>query len=237
MDIGSNNSKNSLENQIRLDSEKHAKILDSGLKVRILMMLLIFPELTLTELSAKMGKAKSTISKHIKELIKIGLIDVRQQHYRGSIKQKIYSARKKRGYRGRTYEDLKQVSPHEFIEHLHEEFLINLRLFTYIQETNQQILMYISDFYDNITQKDITEEFVEEKYRYNTCIPRIIFLTKEEYIDYRNRFLIFERDYIYEMEQTRMRTSGEEKPKEYLVVHELIPIREILEYVLDEKRK
>ncbi len=224
----------SINKKIEIDSQEYAKILDSGLKVRIMMMLQIFPEMSLTKLSKKLKKAKSTISKHMNELIDLNLIIVREKHHRGSIKQKLYSVSKKTGYRGRTYDDLKNDSPDMFLKHLHEEYLINLRLFTYIQENSQQILGFINNFYPNLTTKDITDEFKEDIYRYNTCVPRTIFMTKEEYIDYREKFIEFDDEFIRQMEIGRLRNSNDH-PKEYLVVHELIPIRRVLDFVLSDK--
>ena len=62
-DQGENDTKlNPLEIEIRAESEKYAPIFKSKLKVRILMLLLIYPELSLSQISQKLGKAKSTIN-------------------------------------------------------------------------------------------------------------------------------------------------------------------------------
>jgi len=224
-----------MENPVQTTSDNYSKILDSELKVRILMMLLIYPELTLTQLSRKMGRVKSTISKHASELMELGLINQREQKVRGSIQQKVYSAVKRHGYKGKTYRDLKMESPQAFLNHLREEYLVNLRFFSYIQETNRQILHYINNFYSSLKPEDITDEFKEDVYRYNTCIPRLKFMTKNEYIEYREKFLEFEKEFITSMEQKRIQKHNEE-PKEYLAITELLPIRLVLDYALKRKK-
>jgi predicted transcriptional regulator len=226
----------SLDTQIQSDSDEYAKILDSSLKVRALMMLLIYPELTLTQLSEKLGKVKSTISKHMEELVSLGLVQRRLRKYRSDKKQHIFSHVKKFGYRGKTFEDLKNTKPEKLHSYMQEEFLINRRLFSYIQEVNQQILLFISDFYKKCEPKDYTEDFMNNIYRYNTCVPRLKFMTKEEYIEYRKEFLKFDDKFIERMEEKRLKEPNN-KPKEYLAIHELLPIRQVLDHVLSHKNQ
>lgn len=55
-------------------------------------LLNIYPELSFTELSEKLGKSKSTLSPHLHELIETGLVQVsREEKVRGSIPAKYYS--------------------------------------------------------------------------------------------------------------------------------------------------
>ena len=113
---------------------------------------------------------------------------------------------------------------------------INLQFFSYIQEVNQQILHYISDFYTNLDPDDMDKKFKEEIYQYNTCIPRLKFMTKEEYIDYRKEFIEWEDNFINKMEEKRLKESND-APKEYLAINELLPIRLVLDHVLNGKKK
>lgn len=223
----------SLEYRIQAESEAFSKILGSRLKTRIMMMLRIYSELSLTQLSKKMGKVKSTISKHMKELIELGLVNQEERPARGNIDQIVYSAALI-GFKGKTYDELKGDNSKEIFTYLQEEFQINRRLFSYILEVNQQLLPYIADFYDK-EPSDITDEFIHETYRYDTCIPRFRFMTKEEYLQYRKEYIEWENKFIRQMELKRLKESIE-KPKEFMVINELIPIRKILDYVLKGKK-
>jgi len=216
--------------------QKTLEIYESQIKQRIINFLNIYNELSLTELSEKVGKSKSTVSKHIKELqdIKINdqsIIQMREQKHRGSIKQKIFSKANTPLFRGRTYSDIKEFSADEMYNHLHnEEFMINLRLFTLMRDIISQTVNYVNEFYSNLSPKDMDNKFKEKVYRYNTCIPRIQYYTKEEYLNYREKFLKFDEQYLAEVEEKRKSNNkSSTEPKEYLVCNALLPIRRIFD--------
>ena len=235
-DQGENESNSkSLEIQIQSDSEEFITVIESKLKMRILMTLLIYPELTLSQLSEKMGKVKSTISKHMEELLAIGLVKRRERKYRSDKKQHIYSKVRKFGFRGKRYGDIKSLQPKEFHSFLQSEYTINKRLFSYILEVNEQIIEYIKDFY-KLEPEDLTDEFKENVYRYDTCVPRFRFMTKEEYIKYREKFLEFDEAFIKEMERKRQKEPTN-TPKEYLAINELVPIKIVMEYIKEKRKK
>ncbi|MHA1112259.1 MAG: hypothetical protein ACTSRE_14225 [Promethearchaeota archaeon] len=225
----------SLEIQIQSDSEEFMAVFESKLKIRILMTLLIYPELTLSQLRDKIGKVKSTISKHMEELLAIGLVNRRERKYRSDKKQHIFSKVKKLGFRGQCYEDIKLLQPKEFHSVLKSEYTINKRLFSYILEVNEQVIEYIKDFY-KLEPEHLTDEFKENVYRYDTCVPRFRFMTKEEYIEYREKFLEFDETFIKEMERKRLKEQ-KNTPKEYLAINELIPIKIVMEHILEKRKK
>ncbi len=216
--------------------QKTLEVYDSQLKQRIMNLLEIYHELSLTELSEKLSKSKSTVSKHMKELknIKIqnhSFIEVREEKSRGSIKQKIYSKSSIPFFFGKTYDDIKQFSPEEMYKMLrNEEFLINIRLFSLLKDAITQTTEYVNNFYANVTPKTITEEFMEEVYRYNTCIPRIQYYTQDEYVEYRNKFMEFDTNFLRETEKKREKDlSLVDEPREYMVAHAFLPIRRIMD--------
>ncbi|MHA1453269.1 MAG: hypothetical protein ACTSRD_10435 [Promethearchaeota archaeon] len=212
----------SLEIQIQSDSEEFMAVFESKLKIRILMTLLIYPELTLSQLRDKIGKVKSTISKHMEELLAIGLVNRRERKYRSDKKQHIFSKVKKLGFRGQCYEDIKLLQPKEFHSVLKSEYTINKRLFSYILEVNEQVIEYIKDFY-KLEPEHLTDEFKENVYRYDTC-------------EYREKFLEFDETFIKEMERKRLKEQ-KNTPKEYLAINELIPIKIVMEHILEKRKK
>jgi DNA-binding transcriptional ArsR family regulator len=72
-------------------------VLKSDIRFRIFSLLHLYPELSLSDLSKKMCKSKSTMHHHLKELIDSGLIELsHQEKVRGNIYAKFYSL--KSGY-------------------------------------------------------------------------------------------------------------------------------------------
>jgi DNA-binding transcriptional ArsR family regulator len=71
------------------------EILRSEIRFRIFVLLNLYPELSYTEISQKLGKSKSTIHPHLEKLIKLELIEVsREEKIRGNIPAKFYSLKK-----------------------------------------------------------------------------------------------------------------------------------------------
>lgn len=216
--------------------QKIMEIYESQIKMHIVNFLEIYHELSLTELSEKLEKSKSTISKHVKELLNIAgegrsFIKVREEKFRGSIKQKIFSRNNIPLFFGKTYDEMKECTPEQMYDYLrNEEHLINIRFFSLLKEVISQSIEYINEFYAKISLKDLDDDFKEKIYRYNTCIPRIMYYTEAEYLDYRKKFIQFDEDFLKETEKKRLKyPSSVNVPKEYLVTHTLLPIKRILD--------
>ncbi|MBN2156785.1 MAG: ArsR family transcriptional regulator [Candidatus Lokiarchaeota archaeon] len=223
-----------LDNAFQEDTERFAKILDSSLKVRIMILLIIYPELSLTQLSKKLKKVKSTISKHMNELIKLGLAKEREQDVGASLKQKLYSSTSKYGYWSRTDKDLINKSPTEVLRYLKEEYNLKLRSFSFIKEITEHVLSYVNDYYLNLKIEHIDNNFVKNLHNCSRCVPRLNFFTKEDYIQYQKEFLKFEKEFIKKIE-TKYLNNPQNIAKEYLVIDQFLPIREILDHVVKKK--
>ena len=61
-------------------------------------------------------------------------------------------------------------------------------------------------------------------------------MTREEYIEYREKFLEFDDEFIKNMEQKRLK-NGINKPKEYLTINEFVPIKQVMENIINKKKK
>ena len=216
--------------------QKYIEIYESKIKIRILNLLQVYQELSLTDLSAKMGKSKSTISKHIKEMQEIviegeSIIKVREEQHRGSIMQKFFSMSNTPLFFGKTYDDIINFTSEEMYKYLHiNEYIINLRFFSLLKEINDQTIEYISEFYNTLVSDELDDDFKENVYKYNTCIPRISYYTKEEYEEYREKFIEFDEDFLKEIQERRNKDPKSVLiPREYLVSHTLLPIKRILD--------
>ncbi|UYP45243.1 hypothetical protein NEF87_001528 [Candidatus Lokiarchaeum ossiferum] len=68
------------------------ELLKNNLRFQMWNLFSIYPELSLSDLSQKLNKCKSTLHPHVKTLLEFGLIEeVREEHKRGNIKAKIYA--------------------------------------------------------------------------------------------------------------------------------------------------
>ena len=68
------------------------ELLKNNLRFQMWSLFSIFPELSLSDLSQKLNKCKSTLHPHVKSLLHHHLIEeVREEHKRGNIKAKIYA--------------------------------------------------------------------------------------------------------------------------------------------------
>ena len=68
------------------------ELLKNNLRFQMWNLFSIYPELSLSDLSQKLNKCKSTLHPHVKSLLQFGLIEeVREEHKRGNIKAKIYA--------------------------------------------------------------------------------------------------------------------------------------------------
>ncbi|MFX1499166.1 MAG: ArsR family transcriptional regulator [Promethearchaeota archaeon] len=82
--------------RIMLDVDSKRKVVDifkSDLDLRILTLLHIYKELNLTNLTYHLGKNKATLSRHTRDLIKLGLIESYSKEgeiHAGNIKRKYY---------------------------------------------------------------------------------------------------------------------------------------------------
>ncbi|MGM0470034.1 MAG: winged helix-turn-helix transcriptional regulator [Promethearchaeati archaeon] len=75
--------------------EPFLEILRNEIRFSIFILLNLYPELSYSEISQKLSKAKSTLHPHLKKLIKLELIEVsREEKVRGNIPANYYSLKK-----------------------------------------------------------------------------------------------------------------------------------------------
>ncbi|MHA2038777.1 MAG: winged helix-turn-helix domain-containing protein [Promethearchaeota archaeon] len=69
----------------------------SPIRSHIVGLLLMYPELSFTDLSKKMGRSKSTIHPHLKKLEEVGIVYVAREEHRGGNPAKYYSYNRESG--------------------------------------------------------------------------------------------------------------------------------------------
>lgn len=75
-----------LENGIQI-----LEYLDSDLRLDLVFQLILNPEISLTEITDKVGKSKATVSKHLHILHDMGFVTIREEQVRGPIKRQLFS--------------------------------------------------------------------------------------------------------------------------------------------------
>ena len=65
--------------------------LDSDLRLDLVFQLILSPEISLSDITVKVGKSKATVSRHLHILYELGFVTIREVQVRGPIKRKIYA--------------------------------------------------------------------------------------------------------------------------------------------------
>ncbi|MBN2155518.1 MAG: hypothetical protein JW776_05710 [Candidatus Lokiarchaeota archaeon] len=203
------------------------KIMESSLNLQIIFNLAVFNNLTLDELSEKMQNPnKDILLENLEKMISMELVE--QFELDEKVHYKILNFR----YQTQDYKNYVHFTPEEIQHHLHEEFLYSYRMTSLLKSIFSKLVHYICDFYINHIQNEkLNGAIVKEEMQHNTSVPRIGFVTKEEYDIYRNRFLEFENKMIEELMERRQSLGIQTDPNiEFMIANLFIPIKKVLEH-------
>ncbi len=95
-----------------------------------------------------------------------------------------------------------------------------------------KLVHYVCDFYINRMQNEIKDiENLKQELKYDTSVPHIGFVSKDEFEIYIKRFEEFENNIIEEM-LTRRKTLGIDKNLdiEYIIANLFIPIKKVTDH-------
>ena len=114
---------------------------------------------------------------------------------------------------------------------MNEDFIYSYRIISLLKSILGKLIHYICDFYINrLNSEQINLEQIKSELRFDTCVPRMGFVNKEEYEIYKKRFLEFENEIIKELLQRRKDLGIDKKPEiEYIITNLFIPIKKVME--------
>jgi len=175
------------------------------LKFKLMQLLLIYGELSTSELVNKTGKSKPTVLKHLNELEILEEVSYRKETSPGAYDRRIYSAKiTKWAVQGQNLRDSSQVDP---------EIAVG-----YMKFQLSQLLLI----------KDIVDSMVEYQNRLNIEVKKAIDRKDtEEMIDlYKDNLGLVQQQYL---SKAQFLGKGPEIPQEYLKLELLLPIRRVIE--------
>lgn len=215
--MSSNNSEGNYSIRIEV-----LKLMDNITRLRIILSILIFKKISLTKLSELLGRAKSTITHHIKKLENLGVIKSTRKEARGSIDAKVYELipgfLQKISFR---QESLKGE--------VNEAISNDLLFFKVIKLLFEQVVLY----YEAISSKNLKtkpkkfKDFKDSHFK----IPLdydFWFLSEKAYKEY----LELNEKYKHELKNILSKENHEKTDsiRPFLVLNTFIPLLQIIEY-------
>ena len=215
---------------------KMLESMNNSTRLRLILILLIYNELSLTNLSKKLGVSKSTVSRHLKALISTNLIKVRKQQVRASRKKQYYSIIPNLLQIIRlSSSELRSIPPEKALAARILDLKNDRLTLRTIKNIMNEFLLYYENLEEQIEQdpptnhQEIEQTFSTE----NICRFYLWMFNKKQFEVFRAKYLEFLQDVLKEMEQYQ--NYKEEKPEinPYFVWHMIAPIKKIYDSVLN----
>jgi len=220
---------------LKIDPKRHLiDVFKNTLDLRILLLLKIFPELSMTNISYHIGKSKATISRRTRELIRLGLIDSyikEDEPQAGNIKRKYYKL-------SRNFENLLEEKDYDLKDIIKnkkwEPLLENLTKYSYYYKKIKFISEHLNIFIES-TENLLLTSVAMEKLPIIELISVLMdtlennkmdfrYLTEEQYKEVQ----ILNKEYQTKIENIVEKDNTSEKP--YLFINMLLPILGITKY-------
>lgn len=210
---------------------KNLEFFNSPFRIQLFMMLNAYGEISLPELAKKMGKSKTTISKHLKLLnSELNWITIEEEKVRGNIKKKIYKMNVDTRHSDVFWnlEDIVKSYPKEKInKFLIKEIKMNQLLFQMINLMNLETNKFLERKMTTLETMD--QELTKEFFLKNRVINYYTNLTKEESIEYNNEMYDFHKKFIKKIEEERLKNKDKKPIREYLAFQVVWPIKKMID--------
>lgn len=231
------------QNQYLIKIQNIIKMLESTnnlTRMRLILILLIYNELSLTSLSKKLGISKSTASRHLKALIKTNVIKIRKQKVRASRKKQYYSIIPNllQIMRLSSFE-LRRILPEKALEARLLDLKSDKLILRTIKNFMNEILLYYEDLQEHIerdsptSHHDIEKTFSTE----NVCRYYFWMFNKKQFEVFRTKYLEFLKDLLKEME--KYQNNNNEVKSEinlYFVWHLMVPVKKIYDNIFNQQK-
>lgn len=232
------------DNSDEIKSEDWLQIFNSNIRFRILQLLFVYGELSLTELTKHMNKSKSALYHHLQKMINFGVVKVsREEQVRGSIMAKYYRLDEQSALNIQliSEEELKKISnPKKRLKTL--ESIIN----TYKSSISLfRKKMDILDLYTDFLEKEVQAREDSDKIQldfqqlisdYNIGF-QAQYLSEKQYkkfIEYYQDFYLKIREMIVSNDSKRDQKNGKIAERPYFVLTLIMPLKKLLDLELEE---
>ncbi|MFW9896695.1 MAG: helix-turn-helix domain-containing protein [Candidatus Thorarchaeota archaeon] len=188
----------------------------TGLKFRIWGLLMVYPELSFTELANKLGKSKSTIHPHLQKLIELGIVEIsKRKHIKANIEAHYYSLTPNANEitslpgsdlsLGLNKDIVKMIAKSlKSVTLYHKKILDKyIKFFEYIEETDSDDMIKIwkeTFKTKNWTNHDIPQHFMQQ-----------IFLTEDQWMRWQKQFVKLSMDWEEQYIKEQKENPNQEK--------------------------
>ncbi len=184
-----NDSNNEINIKIRLE------IFKNKIRLRIFLILTVYGELSLTELSTHMNKSKPALYRHLQIMIELGVIKVsRQEKVRGSIMAKYYSLEERQTKQLSKEEILATDDPEkriELVKDISEIYKSAASLFRNSLDLVDPYTAFLEEEVEGAEEKPEKELSLDHLLFDNRLIFHITQLTQEQYLKYLEYYQAF----------------------------------------------
>ncbi|MHA1718525.1 MAG: hypothetical protein ACTSWX_13145 [Promethearchaeota archaeon] len=211
---------------------------DSSFRIQLFMMLNAYGEISLPELAKKMGKSKTTISKHLRLLdSELNWITIEEVKVRGNIKKKVYKMNIETRYSDVFWnlEKIVKSYPKEKVnKFLIKELKKKHLVFKMMDRFNFEAEQFIEN---NIkTLETMDQDLAKEYFLQNQIINYNTNLTKEEAEEYNKEMYKFHKNFIKKIEIKRLKEKDKVPIREYVAFQIVLPIKKMVESIQENKK-
>lgn len=212
------------------------KLLSSVPRLRIMILLLIFRKLSLSQLSKYLGRTKATVTHHLKKFDTLGIINISRKESRGSIDAKVYELDPDFFKLVElNFDSFQSFEKKEGEELLHYALLRDKWMF----EAFRNILIFANRFYQEIDERYLSgdKEFIKQTQDFYFKSPvnyDLWFLTENARKSYDNALTQFKEQINKIIEDDNKKGKYIERP--YCVLHLLLPLKKLSEFDFERKR-
>ncbi|UYP45909.1 hypothetical protein NEF87_002194 [Candidatus Lokiarchaeum ossiferum] len=206
---------------ILIDREQLFEILKNEMDLEILLLLFMHHELNLTQLAEIFHKSKATISRHLKKMVEIGIVDFRSEKIRG-VEAKFFHADFQQFLSIKSYsiEDTKKMGKEDQgvrqLENI-RDVILSLLIF------GKKNLDDISDYLRNLSS-GVDGELVKMFSKEPPFSYTINFLTEEQYQKYK----LIQQEIGMKVWQMMQETKTNNADKPYFVINGIFPHKSFL---------
>lgn len=212
------------------------KLMSSLTRFRIILLLLIYPEISLSEFSKLLGRTKSTILHHLKKFENLGIVKTRRKSVPSYIDAKIYKLKPDLlKIINLKIEDFKTLSDKEKQTILPYILTKDIKIFEVIKILFEQvILLYKTIDKVGINNDQNSSEDFSSFYLKNPIGYDIWFLTDEEYEMYNKSILDFKAK--LDKGLLGINKHGKEVRKPFMILNSIFPMEKLLKYDSETKK-
>lgn len=229
-------SSDELKNKITQRAKQIMKInksLNNKTRMRLILTLYVYNELSLGRLSKKLSLSKSTVLRHIKALENTGIVKIRHEKVRSPKLKQYYSVVPNILEVVRfSHSMMRHVSPKLALETHIKDLENDKYLFSVIANIFNGIIAYYNDLEDTVQEFTPSDHQTIENIFSSENLSRFYFwfLSKKQYEFFKVKYKEFFDDLMHglkEIENKNIEKEFEERP--FFVWHSVIPIKKILE--------